>query len=432
MYHPGVKTSTMRTTPEPRRQNTHTHRPSTSDVESNVSSNANANFTEDPTLAEPFDISNCPSLPVLWDWNDIQMEGVDLTPTENNTAIGSSMLETFSSLLGRPDLVNDGDGNSPGPGVPPSLTGILENGHCNIPSDASSKTSQNRSHSMPDNKKGTDGGIEMLSHLSTRLNKLLRSSCMLAETAGLGDGNHQPRRNALIDDACFKSIATWLVHISAKMDVPMPVYHDRSRPVQETIMTTGEMLHGAFSASHDLLEILRFLQMDGTIDAPQSMSNSCESTSYFDQSKGPSPKPFSNYSSTVVRHLVMGCHTHLLNVYVAVLIAIQHDVDLHNSELLVKRTDFDSDASSNMNLAVLADLRPVLVVQLCSYLIERQQQTVSSYLYPTLIMSPSLQAQGGHSLPSPPAPNASNHKMANDLELDVKQRLAHLQETLRI
>lgn len=171
---------------------------------------------------------------------------------------------------------------------------------------------------------------------------------------------------------------------------------NRRNPALETT-TTGDTLHEAFSASHHLLEILRCLQVNVvngtspltstvststststggahldfwasiTPQSAQSTSTSNENTSYFEQGKGPSSyaRPLSQYSNTVVRHLVIACHTLLLNIYVAVLVALQYDADLWSSCLPAG----NADADAYVDAAALADIRLVLTVQLCSYLI---------------------------------------------------------------
>jgi hypothetical protein len=83
-----------------------------------------------------------------------------------------------------------------------------------------------------------------------------------------------------------------------------------------------------------------------------------------------------------------------------------------------------------VDAAALADIRLVLVVQLCSYLIERQRQAVEVYL------SPLPQSQQ-HDLfdfhqPSPPASTAGSREGMTHLDMEIQQRLARVRQTLHI
>lgn len=350
-----------------------------------ATANANANTNEDAILAEPMDTSTSTSTSTWpWlaslNWDDMQDSS---QWTSNSHTIGNlqtntsaTFLDTFSSLLAWASTGNgDGDGDGSTRGGPPSPTRLHEHGH-GLGSDLFEGSS-----SIIIDKNGPDVGIARLSQLSTRLYPLHRSSCTLAETAGSSGQSrdrNQARQSPLIDDAAFKSVSAWMFHVPA--DVDLLFRTDRRNPALETT-TTGDTLHDAFSASHHLLEILRCLQADvvtetlpststvststststgeahldfwASITPPfaQSTSTSNENTSYFDQGKVSSSyaRP-SQYSNTVVRHLVIACHALLFNIYVAVLIALQHDADLWSSRL---------PADGFVDAAALADIRLV-------------------------------------------------------------------------
>ncbi|CAP65098.1 uncharacterized protein PODANS_5_6820 [Podospora anserina S mat+] len=307
-------------------------------------------------------------------------------------------------------------------------------------------------------KSDPDVGIAQLSQLSTRLYPIHRRSCSLAETAGSSgqmspDMGQQHKTQALIDDNAFIVVAKWLVQgVSTNMDILFRAGDHRlhnpniNPALQSEPPTTGETLNDLFAASHHLLEILRLLQsnvtggnsndMDvaaapaGATDfwrsiTPQSTDSNDGTAGFGEGSKpvptasAPSsshgrPSSSSEYSSTVVRHLVIACHTLLLNIYIAVLIALQHDVDLRNSSLPAEA-------------AALADMRLVLVVQLCSYLIKRQHQAVDVYLSFPNTLTQNVE-------PSSPSSNTAsgNGEVRSDLELEVQQRLSKLRQTLRI
>ena len=420
---------------------------------------ANGNMKEDVTLADPMDTSTStstwPWLDAL-NWNDMQIDGSENgssqwtsdshnmfdSPIDASTAF----IDTFPGLL---DWASVGNHENPGstrkgPSSPPRPYDHGQ-GHGSDLFDSSSSSSNS---SMIIDKNGPDAGIARLSQLSTRLYPLHRSICTLAdaaESSGQSKDHNQVRQSPLIDDAAFKSVAAWLIHVSG--DVNLLFRTDGRNPALETT-STGDALHDAFSASHHLLEILRCLKADvgnGTSSStpttstggayldfwasitPQA-STSDENTSYFEQSKDSSSyaRPSSQYSNTVVCHLVIACHTLLLNIYVAVLIALQHDADRWSSCRLAGNTDVDGD----MDAAALTDIRLVLAVQLCSYLIKRQHQAVDVYLSP----QPSSQQ---HDLskshwPTPPSSTTASREMMSELKMEVQQRLTRLRQTLRI
>ncbi|PGH21387.1 hypothetical protein AJ80_03304 [Polytolypa hystricis UAMH7299] len=413
-------------------------------VNANVNPNTTSNVIEDPIMAECMDTSGSawPWLAPL-SWNDMQINGTEQDPNPSLHTIvnpqidgGAAFLDAFPSLLNWGCIGNE-----------------AFQGHGTEFSEGSSSSSSNNSSTSINSameKNGPDVAIAQLSQLSTRLYTLHSSTSTMAENSrsscGLRDPN-QVHLGSLIDDAAFKSVAAWLVHVSSNMNFLYRV--DGQNPGLDAA-TTGDTLHDAFSASHHLLQILRCLQLDmgsgtsssGSISTPtssgggqlgfwtpQSMAGSSESTSLFEQVKGSSSygRASSQHSNTVVRHLIIACHTLLLNIYVAVLIALQHDVDMRVSSFAG-----NGDADTYMDGAALADIRLVLVVQLCSYLVERQYQAVTVYLSsqsPPPSSSSSSSSSQQHDLPGSTSPNS---EVRGELEMEVQQRLAHLRQTLRI
>ncbi|KAL9040733.1 MAG: hypothetical protein Q9180_001729 [Flavoplaca navasiana] len=421
-----------------------------------VSANAQATLSEDPMVGGQIDTSTSTSTstwPWLepFNWNDMDIDGNEQdsnhwtsnanTTVDPHSDAGTAFLDAFPSLMGWASA-----GNADGDGGPPSPIRLHEHGH-GLGSDLFESTCTT---TMMSEKSGPDLGIARLSQLSTRLYPLHQSSCNLADAAGSsnqsGDQGHA-RRYRLIDDAAFKSVAGWLVHVSANLD-STGRYDDRDFPSEKP--RASDTLHDAFSASHHLLETLRCLQAGSVLARPpstlaesKSTSNSTggtrlnawgtftpplsretsreEDSSYCKERKGSSSyaRPSDQYSNNVVRHLVMACHTLLLNIYVAVLIALQHDADRSSSG--------DSDAF--VDSAALADIRRVLAVQLCSYLIDRQHQAVDSYLSP-----PSLQHQdpSGSQQSSSPESTTAHRELMADLRMEIQQRLGRLRQSLRI
>ncbi|KAL8754950.1 MAG: hypothetical protein Q9199_003989 [Rusavskia elegans] len=423
---------------------------------SGINANANASVNEDPMMSGPMDTSTSASTstwPWLepFNWNDMDIDGSEQdsnhwTSNAQNTVdphsdAGAAFLDAFPSLLGWAST-----GNSDADGRPPSPIRLHENGH-GLGSDLFESTSTS---TIVTEKSGPDVGIARLSQLSTRLYPLHQSSCNLADAAGSSgqsrDRSHA-RQNQLIDDAAFKSMAGWLVHVSANLDSSFR-NDPRDSAVEKT--TAGDTLHDAFSASHHLLETLRCLQADsvlatssstmgdqksassstggtrldpwGNFTPPLSRSSSNdEDSSYCEKRKGSSSyaRPSCQYSNTVIRHLVMACHTLLLNIYVAVLIALQHDADRWSS----------NDSDVHVDPAALADIRLVLAVQLCSYLIERQHQAVDAYLSPP--SAPPHEGSGSQQ-PSSPGSTTAHREVMTDLRMEVQQRLGRLRLSLRI
>ncbi len=286
--------------------------------------------------------------------------------------------------------------------------------------------------------------IAQLSQLSTRLSSLRYSSYTLANAAEssscrLPNGRQIP----LIDAAAFELVAAWLAHDhdSANMNVHPPLYAlaesqgPYPSPAPETKPKGGHgILHDVFSASHRLLEILRHLQVKNMVESfnpstATSAAPSGQSSVHLRLTEGPwssapsnGSQQHSNNTMQIIRHLVMACEALLLEIYMAVLIALQHDA-FHGAF-----TD----------TTALGDVRLVLVVQLCSYLIERQQQAVDLCLAPQSplsvsgMLSPKLDLSGSQK-PLPPGPvmDTANREVLRDLKNQVQQRVAHLRQTLR-
>jgi hypothetical protein len=296
--------------------------------------------------------------------------------------------------------------------------------------------------------------IAQLSRLNMRLAALQHSRHALVETVQSSylprNATAQPQSIKLLDDAAFDSVAAWLAgtaHSPGSVSPSRPfTTHPRPRPVPETKIGRG-VLHEAFSASHQFLEILSALQHKMTnggsrstfsapapgsfapsISAHSAWTSSESSGSYFEQHRVALPDAFASNqtppSKNVIRHLVMACHTLLLNFYVAVLIVLQHDAN---------------QPSTQIHAATLGQIRLVSVVQLCSYLIGHQHQAVSGCISlqngPLYRSLQDLTAFG----PQQSAPSLladdddeDNEEMLKELIKDVQLRLAGLKQTLCI
>lgn len=289
--------------------------------------------------------------------------------------------------------------------------------------------------------------IAQLSQLSTRLSSLRYSSYTLAKAAELSSCRlPNGRQTPLIDTAAFDSVAAWLAygHDSAhtnanpSLHAPAECGGHCPNPALETKATDGHgILHDVFSASDRLLETLRDLQAKNTVESfnssaatsatTPSAAPSGQSSVYLGLTKGPwsGSQQHCNNTRQIIRHLVMACGTLLLEIYMAVLIALQHDA-YHGI---------------SVNTTALGDVRLVLVVQLCSYFIDRQQQAVDLCLAPQTPLSP-LSVNGrfpqksdlsGSQQPNLPGLvlNTADIEVLSDLKSQVQQKLAHLRQTLR-
>ncbi|KAF1952104.1 hypothetical protein CC80DRAFT_552858 [Byssothecium circinans] len=108
-------------------------------------------------------------------------------------------------------------------------------------------------------------------------------------------------------------------------------------------------------------------------------------------------------SHASIRHLVMVCNTLILEVYLAILLALQHDAYLSIRENKIMKS-----------------VRMVLVVQLCSHLIDHQCQALDLYL----------------ATPHPPISiNESyvnvDRNVLNNLKRQIQERLHQLRQMLR-
>jgi hypothetical protein len=437
---------------------TSTNANANTNINTNTSYNSNISVgvNDDTIMFGSMDASTWPWSATL-NWSDMLIDGSDQNSNlhsivEPQTDPGAVFWDDLPNFVGSISSPNSEGGSSPR-GRPLSPTRRFnEHGHYsgNDAFDISSNSS------IGIDRNGPEFGIAQLSQLSSRLYPLYRSSCNLAEAAASScqsrDRNYE-RQSPVIDHVALKSVAAWLVDVSANMNFSSR--DSLQNPSPETT-TTGDILHNTFSASHRLLEILQGLKVDVENDTsyntstasksafasaegvenrdfwesttPQSLASAAsENPPYFELNNGPSNhvrRPSECYS-TVVRHLVIACHTLLLNIHAAVLIVLQHDVDLKSSYPSSKCLEADAD----MDVTALADIRLVLVLKLCSYLIKRLHQAVDLYLSPRPL-SPSSQQNDPFIFHQPSLDN--NREAMSDLEIEVQQRLERLRQTLRI
>ncbi|PYI00701.1 hypothetical protein BO78DRAFT_434227 [Aspergillus sclerotiicarbonarius CBS 121057] len=289
---------------------------------------------------------------------------------------------------------------------------------------------------LMENKNCPDVGISQLSQLSSRLSSLYRWSCAVAdnsESAFQSSDSTQSCPSSLINDVAFKSVASWLVHVSSDMRL-FPCPDPKTSTLDQ--FSTNDTLHNVFTASYQFLEILRGLQPEACSGVHTSVfdsqggicddawTNTLPASISMPDIQIPTSRPQENsYSSIVERHLVIACHTLLLKIYVAVFTSLQCDVDRWSSRLRPGNVDQDADA----NAASLADIRLVLVVQLCNYILERQYQAVSGCLGPQF---PPVQSQQAELSGTSQAHKIEGVNSGPDSE--VQHRLVRLRQSLRM
>ena len=268
----------------------------------------------------------------------------------------------------------------------------------------------------PSNSYGNDAGvfIAQLSELSIRLSRLHQtSSCPFKDY-------NQDRPKPVVDDVTVQLVAAWLVPGFAKRNLLSYTQKQDSLPHQVPQMkTAGNVLYHLFSASKQLLDILRHIQGNtrGTnaTSFSKSTTDSVKSSPYFTPNTGYESTSYSgspsNHLHNVIKYLLIDCYTTLLDVYVSVLKALEHHANLID----------------HTSAAALGDIGLVSTVQLCSYLTARQHQAIGMYL----------------SAQSPPAVLPWQEHFASDqgfqlypdakmrvLKIEVQQRLARLQQML--
>jgi hypothetical protein len=216
--------------------------------------------------------------------------------------------------------------------------------------------------------------ISQLSQLSGQLSTLRASSHSLAHGADstVGQGPHDGHA-LLLDSAAFESVVAWLTHVESPnlgRLIHSPI--DVSTPWPDA-GTQFYILRDVFAASQRLMEILRHVQADD-----------------------------------IMRHLIMACEALLLEIYVAILAALEHEacpVDLVNS-------------------TALGNVRLVLIVQLCAYVIERQHQVVGQCLAQNQNVS-NMSSSGYF------AQHVTDRESLKSLKMQVQQRLTRLRKMLR-
>lgn len=266
--------------------------------------------------------------------------------------------------------------------------------------------------------------IARLSQLNLRLCALHRTSSALSIALKARGGD-----SPIVDDEALKSVTGWLSHISGdvKSFLSAPDTHES---MSFATTSVGSTLRDTFSASHHLLDILRDLHID-----PSMVSSSFNATQQhpgmmpgYSQRNGMPDSHMAKMETdgsesallhnTVVDQLVVSCHTLLLNIFVSVFNAILCDSDKWNPA------------------APLADIRPVLISQVCSYLIGRQNQAVDIYLSQAMPQPDTSMGQWAdqqmQQTMTPGAATAAFRAELAHLREEIEKRQTILKQALRI
>ncbi|RYP42281.1 hypothetical protein DL767_000445 [Monosporascus sp. MG133] len=268
--------------------------------------------------------------------------------------------------------------------------------------------------------------ITHLSHLSTRLSQLLCSSrCFLADSL-------DPSRESTNQDTAqqvqlgikgvFDSLNAWLLHGSPNTKA--------SFGFDLGPTNAFGLLHHVFSSSNHLVEILRHIRVARAPDpsttaylSPPASNHSSVSQVETAEMKHSGDRDQDSF--LVVHHLVLVCMTLLLNMYVAILVALQRSANALNSPPRARARN-SVEPNDHMDAASRVHLQLVSVVQMCSYFIKRQNRALD------MILSSS---QGGLHAPSSQEHDARQSVSSDamsDLKTEVEQRLRRLQESLSI
>ena len=390
-------------------------------------------------------------------WSDLQVEGNEQLQDLNDWVASShhqndALVDLFpnqhAGFLDRPTIAREESaGNSKTGRFGQQTVHLIQKFRPSADSDVlearSDHSGTSNSMILAVDNKDPSAGIAQLTQLSTRLYSLHRLSHALVDAAVSpsspppgGDVTCQNKQDPAVDRAVFGLLMTRLFQ-GWRDETFLIRTPDASEPPN-----IHDTLQDALSASHQLLEIVGGLQAKPQASTgsssryspptPVSMAKGPDSSylpySAFselmqaEQDNASSLRTESQSSNTVVRHLVMACHGMLLSIYTAVLGVLQQDADLFNGASSPQGLDADPTAKPIEENGPLIDARLVVIVQLCSYLIKRQQQAIDAYLSPLEASAGTVEGLATPTTASPP----------NDLELRLQQRLTRLQQTLRI
>ncbi|KAG6364985.1 hypothetical protein INS49_006590 [Diaporthe citri] len=285
--------------------------------------------------------------------------------------------------------------------------------------------------------------IGHLSQLSMRVTSLRFMSSSMAMAAEASSENLADGRGAsLVYGTAFESVVSWLANIhgvastnihstiqvnvanlAAQAQIPEP------SPGSKPAMPPGRenTLSQVFSASQSLLEILHALEIDSAYPrTPSPVTAGLQTPSssvagpadgYFGimtQSSSVSSTPLlpnmQSHCDMIINNFIMVCDSLLLEIYEAVVIALEHEID----------------GGDHPHGPVLGAVRWVLVIELCSHLIERQHQAVSLFLTSARSQNALNSAQTGNLTQIGPGFEPTSRERSIELKKRIQDRLSIL------
>jgi hypothetical protein len=277
--------------------------------------------------------------------------------------------------------------------------------------------------------------VACLSRLSHRLYSLYSAVLEMVNSSGALDEADTTtlHKGPFADDSAFQTLTGWIVHASSDTVGPSVRAGNQENNTDIAGQDGCTLLQDVFSACRDLLNTLHSLVDESsklspypvpqddplpTIAAGLKTPQSSSTTPDTEDSSLKGLHSSTHWSNSIVRHMVMACHMLLLNTYLAVTMALQHALDKQKS----------SQNASNAQALPLGEVRTVMIVQLCGYLIQRQAQAVQAYLAPPNSIPSSDTAVLANTNPL----SSSDQAATKQLEKDVEQRLARLRQSLHI
>ncbi|KAI0434076.1 hypothetical protein F5Y09DRAFT_297106 [Xylaria sp. FL1042] len=331
----------------------------------------------------------------------------------HNTSIGlSQSFDDTTSLMNWGSLVNESSNVQHLPFLPKYHQG-LEN--CN----------QKRQDSTEESSDDDGSNAIIITQLSQLIMRFSRLHQLTYDLASKSDSSYliselnQAHQEPLIDESAFGSVSEWLINDPPHINLQF----DSSRsPNKED--TTSNVLCRVFSASHTFLETLHGLRRNVEDNYPIVLRTSISTPSTSGPDKSPRftldtastpssqpPSPPSYHCNSVIRHLAISCYTVLLSIYTSVLRALE----------------LDASTSRHEKGVVPGKTRLTSIVQLCSYLIERQHKAIEVYLRPQKPPQASWEELLSSGFDQT---NAAVEEEMGNLHTEVQQRLTRLKQTL--
>ncbi|KER00904.1 hypothetical protein AUEXF2481DRAFT_25182 [Aureobasidium subglaciale EXF-2481] len=358
------------------------------------------------------------------DWTEIENSIMHPEPWNFETSVSQYMIQHSFSPNSRENSMMDL--------IPTPARGTHLSNHVAEKQTCSGDAQKTSHQATNQEKRGPESLIARLSELSTRACSLYSAVLDLANSMETLEQSsiELHRKGPFADDSAFQTLTSWLV--SASSDVRPLTRPQRASGTSSTADEGCDLLHNIFAASHDLLGTLQLLNdqfSQPSMNAHSELLRSHPSDTITPASVSPSvgsiastPSSGDSFrgpghrSSSMVRHMVMACHMMLLNVYLAVTMSLQHAIDSRNL----------TDDSTSIQSDPLGEVRTMVVVQLCTFLTERQAKAVQTFLTRSSLPGP------GSERPDVSTLSDSDQAATKELEQDLSHRLARLKASTHV